>query len=162
MATSVSGTGGSPDNHGAGSGAGEEEESDAAELFWERHIYYYRPPWYRPVLIIASTLSTAFAAGYQSIAVAGWLQYLLLLRFLEWDRRRLRHWIAAWLLHALGFLLAMAVSHCWTYLMTDGSVTGHIYPTTFQLSSAGLLQRPRMDGIGPRGRVGGGAGGGGP
>jgi hypothetical protein len=52
---------------------------------------------------------TAFAAGYQAVAVAGWLQYFLLLRFLEWNRRRLRHWITAWLVHALGFLLAMAV-----------------------------------------------------
>lgn len=90
------------DNYGGSRAGGEEEES-------ERQVYYYRPWWYRPLLIGASALCTAFAAGYQAIAVAGWLQYFLLLRFLEWDRRRLRHWIAAWLLHALGFLLAMAV-----------------------------------------------------
>lgn len=72
--------------------------------------YYYRPAWYRPLLLGASAVCTAFAAGYQAVAVAGWLQYFLLLRFLEWDRRRLRHWIAAWLIHALGFLLAMAGS----------------------------------------------------
>lgn len=89
------------DSHGGGSRAGGEEEGE--------QVYYYRPWWYRPLLIGASALCTAFAAGYQAIAVAGWLQYFLLLRFLEWDRRRLRHWIAAWLLHALGFLLAMAV-----------------------------------------------------
>lgn len=77
---------------------------------WEQRVYYYRPAWYRPLLLGASCVCTAFAAGYQAVAVAGWLQYFLLLRFLEWDRRRLRHWIAAWLVHALGFLLAMAGS----------------------------------------------------
>lgn len=124
-----------PDGH---TGSGEGGETDSV-LQWEQQAhYYYRPRWYRPLLLFCSAVRlsllpyawccvspsqtplacpaprpqvcTAFGAGYQAIAVAGWLQYFFLLRFLEWERRRLRHWIAAWLVHALGFLLAMAVS----------------------------------------------------
>jgi hypothetical protein len=36
-------------------------------------------------------------------------QYFLLLRFLEGGRRRLRLWVVVWLVHALGWTLAMAV-----------------------------------------------------
>ena len=85
-------------------------ESGEGESLQQPWDYYYRPEWYRPLLLGASAVCTAFAAGYQAVAVAGWLQYFLLLRFLEWERRRLRHWIAAWLVHALGFLVAMAGS----------------------------------------------------
>lgn len=114
--------GGSSTGGGGGGGAGataedrgeqhphESGEGGSQSLQHWEYNYYYRPAWYRPLLLGASAACTAFAAGYQAVAVCGWLQYFLLLRFLEWDRRRLRHWISAWLVHALGFLLAMAGS----------------------------------------------------
>ncbi|EWM23274.1 hypothetical protein Naga_101087g1 [Nannochloropsis gaditana] len=65
--------------------------------------------WSRPCLLIASGFCTALGVGYQAVAIAGWLQYYLLLRFLDRGRRRLRLWVLAWLVHAAGWTLAMAV-----------------------------------------------------
>jgi hypothetical protein len=108
---SVGGTG-SGDGHGHGGHhhvqGGEETESTGGQ--WEQQVFYHRPTWYRPLLLGSLLVSTCFAAGYQAVAVAGWLQYFLLLRFLEWDRRRLRHWLGAWLVRAVGYLLALAGS----------------------------------------------------
>ncbi|TFJ80673.1 hypothetical protein NSK_007850 [Nannochloropsis salina CCMP1776] len=72
--------------------------------------------WSRPCLLIASGFCTALGVGYQAVAIAGWLQYYLLLRFLDRGRRRLRLWVLAWLVHAAGWTLAMAVG----YVDADG------------------------------------------
>jgi hypothetical protein len=62
-------------------------------------------------LLFGGLVSTAFGTGYQSIAVAGWLQTLFILLFIELPAKRTwMHWVALWLTQALGFFIAMAVS----------------------------------------------------
>ncbi|GAB5036019.1 Hypothetical protein NocV09_03300020 [Nannochloropsis oceanica] len=70
----------------------------------------YRRSWDRHGLLAASALCAAFGVGYQAVPIAGWLQYFLLLRFLEVGRRRLRLWVVMWLVRALGWTLALAGS----------------------------------------------------
>jgi len=105
------GTGGHGDGDGLGHGhhdqEGGGEETETASAGWQGE---HRVVYYRPLLLVSMAVCTCFSAGYQAVAIAGWLQYFLLLRFLEWDRRRLRHWLAAWLVRAVGYLLALAGS----------------------------------------------------
>ena len=81
-------------------------------------------PWsQRQALLAASALCTAFATGYQAVALAGWLQYFLLLRYLETGPRRLRLWAAVWLVHTLGWTLAMSGSFNDPSFTTSGLVS---------------------------------------